>query len=122
MLAADYGEAATAVEQTPITGPTALVFGSEQLGVSEAIREQADALFYLPTSGFTSYLNVSVAVGISLHSFDRRMRESGLRQPLDTHEIEALRPAWYAMLGRGDEDRERRYLAWAERPPVVESR
>jgi tRNA (guanosine-2'-O-)-methyltransferase len=117
ILAADYGEGAGSVEGVAIDGPAALVFGSEQKGVSDVVRERADALFYLPACGFTSYFNVSVAVGISLYTLDRRMREAGLRETLSEEEIAVLRPAWYAMLARGDEARERRYLAWVDRPP-----
>jgi len=117
ILAADYGEGAGSVEAAVIDGPTALVFGSEQKGVSDVVRERADALFYLPACGFTSYFNVSVAVGISLYAVDRRMREAGLRETLGGEEIAAPRPAWYAMVARGDEARERRYLAWVDRPP-----
>jgi len=117
ILAADFACDAQPVEQTPIDGPVALVFGSEQRGVSEAARERANALFYLPTPGFTSYLNVSVAVGVSLYAVDRRMREVGLRAPLSEEEKAALRPAWYHMLARGHPGREREFRSWVDRPP-----
>ncbi len=83
------------------------------------MQREADGLFYLPTPGFTSYVNVSVAVGISLYAIDRRMRSAGLREPLSKRDLETLRPAWYAMLGRGNPALSERYLAWAKRPPEV---
>ncbi|MCH7869199.1 MAG: RNA methyltransferase [Myxococcales bacterium] len=119
ILAADFGEDAVEVEAVPLLGPTALVFGSEQRGVSAEVRESADGLFYLPNSGFTAYINVSVATAISIYALDRRMRESKLREPLSEADLGALRPAWYSMLARGDRQKEVEYLAWANRPPVA---
>jgi tRNA (guanosine-2'-O-)-methyltransferase len=118
ILAADFGEGAIELESVPVTGPTALVFGSEQLGVSPEVRDAADGLFYLPNSGFTAYINVSVATAISIYALDRRMREGKIREPLSRADIELLRPAWYSMLARGDERKEREYLAWADHPPT----
>ncbi len=119
ILAADVTEQAQSVEEVPLDGPVALVFGSEQTGVSEPIRCGADGFFYLPTPGFTSYINVSVALGISLYAIDRRMRKAGLRESLSSQDRDKLRPAWYAMLGRGNAALSRSYLAWAEQPPEI---
>lgn len=118
ILAADFGEDAVEVEAVPLLGPTALVFGSEQRGVTAPVREAADGLFYLPNSGFTAYINVSVATAISIYALDRRMRESKIREPLSDADKEVLRPAWYTMLARGDRQKEAQYLAWATHPPT----
>ena len=117
ILAADFGEGAVEVEAVPLTGPTALIFGSEQLGVSPEVRKCADGLFFLPNSGFTAYINVSVAAAISVYALDRRMRESKLREPLSEADKAALRPAWYSMLARGDHKKEAEYLSWVGSPP-----
>jgi tRNA (guanosine-2'-O-)-methyltransferase len=119
VLATGFGDHAESVETVPIEGPVALVFGSEQYGVSESVAKNADGLFYLPTPGFTSYFNVSVAVGIGLYTVDRRMRDAGLREPLSEDDKSTLRPAWYAMLGRGNAELSQRYLAWAKSPPQI---
>lgn len=112
ILAADFGEGAVEVEAVPLIGPTALIFGSEQRGVSPEVRACVDGLFFLPNSGFTAYINVSVAVAISVYALDRRMRESKLREPLTEADKAVLRPAWYTMLARGDQRKEAEYLAW----------
>ena len=117
ILVADFGLEALSVEELPLAERVAVVFGSEQIGVSAAAREAADGFFYLPTTGFTSYLNVSVAAGVSLYALDRRMREAGLRRPLEDEDKAALRRAWYTALARGDAARARRYLAWLDHPP-----
>jgi len=114
---ADFGPEALPVEEVPLSERVAVVLGSEQRGVSAAARAAADGFFYLPTTGFTSYLNVSVAAGVSLYTLDRRMREAGLRRPLEEGDRAALRRAWYTALARGDAARARRYLAWLDHPP-----
>jgi len=117
ILAADFGSEALSVEEVALSERVAVVLGSEQRGVSPAARAAADGFFYVPTTGFTSYLNVSVAAGVSLYTLDRRMREAGLRQPLEEKDRTALRRAWYTALARGDASRARRYLAWLDHPP-----
>jgi tRNA (guanosine-2'-O-)-methyltransferase len=118
ILVSDYSEDARPVDQVPLTDKVALCFGSEQVGVSDALREAADGCFYLPSVGFTSYINVSVAAGISIHTIDARQRSEGLRTPIDETDRAALRKSWYAALARGDESRARRYLAWLDDPPI----
>lgn len=118
ILCADFGAGATSVEDVPLGERVALLFGSEQRGVSARARDEADALFYVPTCGFASYLNVSVAAGIALATVDRRLRTLGARAPLDEADRDALRRAWYLALAGDDPERQRLYLAWAEKPPA----
>jgi tRNA (guanosine-2'-O-)-methyltransferase len=113
---ADYGQDAVPLSAVPAQDRMALVFGSEQRGVSEATRAHADGCFFLPSAGFTSYVNVSVMAGIALHDVDARLRAAGLRRPLEPDDRARLRRAWYTLLARGDPERTRRYLGWAERP------
>jgi tRNA (guanosine-2'-O-)-methyltransferase len=117
ILVSDYSDAALPIEDVPLSEKVALCFGSEQLGVSDALRDAADGFFYLPSVGFTSYVNVSVAAGISLYAIDRRQRAEGLRVPIDEADRAVLRKGWYASLARGNEGAARRYLAWLDDPP-----
>jgi tRNA (guanosine-2'-O-)-methyltransferase len=125
LLAADFGPGAVDIDEIPLGAPggesahsIALCFGSEQRGVSAALREAADGYFYIPTTGFASYLNVSVAVAIASHRLSQRMREAGCRTPLAEDDRRELRRAWYVLLARGDEMRARQYLGWLENPPT----
>ena len=112
---ADYAPGSLPLSDLPVSDRMALVFGSEQRGVSPAMRKAADGFFHLPTAGLTSYVNVSVMAGIALHHVDARMREAGERRPLESEDREALRRAWYGALARGDQARAARYLGWADR-------
>lgn len=115
ILAAHIDEASQPVDSVPLAGPTAIVFGSEQTGVSAEALAQADGLFHLPNSGFTAYINVSVATALSVYALDRRLRDAGLREPLPYADKRALRPTWFSLLARGKPEKQAEYLAWAER-------
>ncbi len=115
VLAAHQGEGSLPIDDVPLEGPTAVVFGGEQTGVSHEALACADGMFHLPNSGFTAYINVSVATALSVYALDRRMRDEGLRQPLTTRDKQTLRPGWFSMLARGKDHRQAEYLAWAHR-------
>ncbi len=63
------------IYQTNLTGPLAILMGSEDRGVSSAARKTADAVASIPMKGRIASLNVSVATGIVLFE--------ALRQRLD---------------------------------------
>ena len=117
ILAADFGSDARPVEEVGLSDRTAIVMGSEQDGVSRIVRDRADALCYIPTVGFTAYLNVSVAAAILLATLDRRLREEGKRRPLDPDDLHATRVRWYRALARGRARSEGALLRWLHRPP-----
>ncbi len=122
----DYGNGSVPISEVPLRpagsalSPTpgiAACFGSEQRGIGEALGRVADVRFHLPTVGFTSYINVSVAAGVALYTLDHELRAAGLRAPLGEEERVALRRSFYANLARGNPARLSRYLAWLDHPP-----
>mgnify|MGYP000433545692 CR=1 FL=1 len=58
--------------QTDLTGPLALVVGSEGAGIGRLVREQCDGLLSLPMAGRINSLNASVACGIALYEAARQ--------------------------------------------------
>ncbi len=58
--------------QADLTGPTAVVFGSEAFGVNEEFKNEADLLIKIPLLGSTESLNVSVSAGIILYEAIRQ--------------------------------------------------
>lgn len=60
------GEAEQNHYQAELTGPLALVMGSEGKGLRRLTRETCDGLIRIPMQGSVSSLNVSVATGICL--------------------------------------------------------
>jgi len=55
-----------------LSGPLALVMGSEAKGMRELTMKKCDLLLEIPMAGFVECLNVSVATGVCLFEITRR--------------------------------------------------
>jgi 23S rRNA (guanosine2251-2'-O)-methyltransferase len=66
------GEATQSLYQSDLTGPAAIVLGSEGSGIRRLTREHCDVLINIPMLGTVSSLNVSVATGIFLFEAARQ--------------------------------------------------
>lgn len=66
------GEATKSLYNFDLTGPCAMVLGSEGQGMRRLTREKCDELFSLPQLGTVESLNVSVASGITLYEIVRQ--------------------------------------------------
>ena len=60
-------------DQVKFATPTALVFGGEGSGLHELVRRHCDVLVRIPMTGAISSLNVSVAAGVVLFEWKRRL-------------------------------------------------
>lgn len=67
----------SAMEQVDFSRPTAVVFGNEHAGVTDATARAADGWFSIPMAGFTRSFNISVAVAMVLEHA-RRSRAASL--------------------------------------------
>ncbi len=65
-------KASETIYETPLTGPLALIMGSEDRGISKACLSMADHIMAIPQKGKTASLNVSVATGIALFEVIRQ--------------------------------------------------
>lgn len=65
--------------ETDLTGPCALVFGSEGNGVSRVVKQACDGVISIPMYGQVNSFNVSTAAAVILCEAARQMR----RQPKD---------------------------------------
>ena len=59
-----------------MTGPLALILGSEDKGISRELTSIADHLVNIPTVGTISSLNVSVAAGILIYEIARQRKSA----------------------------------------------
>ena len=68
----DSGEGGQTYHEADLSGPLALVVGSEGGGLRRLVREQCDFLVRLPMLGQVSSLNASVAGSIVLYEVVRQ--------------------------------------------------
>jgi tRNA (guanosine-2'-O-)-methyltransferase len=54
------------IQDLDISQPIALMFGTEQTGLSESALEQADEFVKIPMYGFTESFNISVSAALSM--------------------------------------------------------
>ncbi len=87
---------AVPIDTIDFTQRTALVFGNERDGVSEAMRAACDLACVVPIGGFTESFNVSVAAAVALyHARQDRLARQGRHGDLSKAEQAALRADFY---------------------------
>lgn len=89
IYATSLGRESVDLYDLDLTRPSALVFGNEMRGVSEAAIEQADATAFIPMQGMVESLNISVACAVSLYEAMRQRRASGAYDQASLSEAEA---------------------------------
>jgi tRNA (guanosine-2'-O-)-methyltransferase len=67
----------TNLEELDISGPVAIVFGTELEGISPTAVAMADKFMKVPMFGFTESLNISVCAGICMHHLSWKLRQMG---------------------------------------------
>ena len=77
-----------------ISKPSAIFFGTEKLGLSEEVMQQADGFLKIPMVGFTESLNISVSAAIVIQDITARLRRSNLKWKLTEEEILKKRLDW----------------------------
>jgi tRNA (guanosine-2'-O-)-methyltransferase len=101
---AHIDEAAVPVSDVDFTTPSAVVFGNELRGVSEAMLAEADLTCVLPTPGFVQSYNISVAAAMTLHhAWNQRARKTGANGDLSAEEKQRLRADFYIRAASGAE-------------------
>jgi 23S rRNA (guanosine2251-2'-O)-methyltransferase len=55
-----------------LSGPLALVMGSEETGIRQAILKKSDLILRIPTTGKTGSLNVSAAAAVIMSEVSRQ--------------------------------------------------
>lgn len=62
----------TEISQADLTGPSAMILGSEERGISRELLSMSDLQLRIPMEGKIGSLNVSVAAGIFLYEIKRQ--------------------------------------------------
>lgn len=77
-----------------ISKPSAIFFGTEKLGLSEEVMQQADGFLKIPMVGFTESLNISVSAAIVIQDITARLRRSNIIWQLTEEEVLEKRLDW----------------------------
>ncbi len=93
-LVATSPHAVTPLSEINITKKTALLFGTEDEGLSEELAHLADQQVCIPMYGFTESFNVSVSVALCLYELTQKLRDSNLKWQLSEVEQEKLILEW----------------------------
>lgn len=75
-------------------GKTALLFGSEQPGLSAIALQHADEYLKIPMYGFTESFNISVSASIILHHLRLKLNQSAIKWELSKQENKEILLNW----------------------------
>ncbi len=98
------------LKNLPVAQKTALVFGSEMRGISDVVREHADAYVRIPMYGFTESFNISVAAALALYELTDRIRKEQIDWRLNEGEVNEILVAWAVRSIREGEAILQRYI------------
>lgn len=87
-------------DRTPETfdvtaGPFVLVFGTEQEGITDEVRNAADEFIKIPMQGMVESLNVSVSAAVLLYTLSNRLRREVEDWQLSPHRSAVTLWKWY---------------------------
>ena len=83
-----------------INQPIALVFGTEETGLSDYALEHVDDFLRIPMYGFTESFNLSVSAAICLYQLTSKLYKSDVQWGLSEETKTDLRLAWYKKIVR----------------------
>lgn len=95
----------------PLTQKTALVFGSEDLGLSPCTHAMVDQHVRLPVLSLGSKFNLSVCAALFLYEINNRLRTEGVSWQLSQAEHTRLLLSWYAKIPKRRHFLTERFLA-----------
>ena len=82
------------LDKYDITAKTALLFGTETTGLSDAALAAAEVRLHVPMHGFTESLNISNSLAICLHHLAAKLRRSEVAWHLSAPERLQLKILW----------------------------
>jgi len=103
------------LERLPLESKFALVFGTEDKGLSQQALELADEFVTIPMYGFTQSLNVSVTAGICMHYITLKLRSSDIDWRLSQEQALEVHLSWLRNQIRGVDEYERLFAKKREK-------
>ena len=97
-----------------ISKKTALVFGTELLGLSDDAIQNADVHMKIPMYGFTESFNISVSAALCMHHLSEKIRKSDIDWQLNDAEKEQVLLEWAKSVVKSSAEVERKILSEAK--------
>lgn len=94
VLATSPRQHSVPLQDIDVTRPTALIFGAEQVGVSEEAIALADQLVHIPMYGFTESFNISVSAALCLQYLTTRLRQTQVSWQLTKQAHDEMMDEW----------------------------
>ncbi|OHE70786.1 MAG: hypothetical protein A2007_05410 [Verrucomicrobia bacterium GWC2_42_7] len=85
---------AISLPEIPLDRPLAIVMGTEKIGMTEEAHNLSDLYMYVPMTGFSQSLNVSVTTGIILYSIVQKLKSSNIPWALPSDDYDKLKFEW----------------------------
>lgn len=96
LVVSTVDDKAVPITDLDFTQPTAIVWGNEAEGVTSTLLDEADQWYYIPMSGFTESLNISVAAAVSLfHIYEQCIKGDDANRPLKPEQETYLKALFY---------------------------
>jgi len=99
-----------AIHELPLDKKIALVFGTEQSGITQYAYDNADAHVVVPMYGMTESLNISVCAALCLYDVTSRLRAGSSAWRLSEEEKTEIKLEWLRRIVRGSDQLEKRFL------------
>ena len=111
LLAASPHAGAANIADVDVSIKTAVLFGTEEMGLTPTATEAADGSVHVPMFGFTESFNISVCAALILSRLTQQVRESGIKWQLSDAEKQELRLTWFKQTIRGADELEKQFLS-----------
>jgi tRNA (guanosine-2'-O-)-methyltransferase len=107
------------IQDIPLDNKFALVFGTEQDGLSDIAMENVDGFVKIPMYGFTESLNISVSAAISLYELSKRLKSSKINWHLTAEEKTDQLLIWAKKTIKSGEEIEKEYLDNLQKKQII---
>lgn len=111
IVATTPGKGATPLPDIPVEGNLALVFGTEESGLSSTAKALSDHSLKIPMHGFTQSFNISVSVALCLYDICGRLRKTHGNWQLTKEQREKIELRWLMKAVRNSEIVAHRFLS-----------
>jgi len=111
IIAASPDKSAKPLGSLNIDKKLAVVFGTEESGLSDFVMDNSDEVVSIPMYGFTGSYNLSVACAIVLRELGEKMRKSNVDWRLTEEEALKLKYSWLLKSVKNSDLLLKRYIA-----------